>query len=1300
MTPRSSRQNIFSNLLTITLCYLLAFPPQAYSQPTDENELNRTFNNPQNDIFDEFEQSSGSAPTDLNDVFQLSGQHLELLESEEVFSSKLLYEKHLKDNRSMNLHMLKKFSAQPVKSNKNSEEPFVFIKKMNNEIHEYQVTFQTDKARAIVKKKIYSSKPLYEISAGNDRVIADFMDFNNVVIRKGKNNQSLVIAKTKTSRNETVEIAKHRINLDSKHGEILDIAYDKEVVFIQTSSGSLLALYSPLLKDGAFDYSLPLIEIYSLTDTQTKLKDIELSLVSRPQKPFEYDYIASDAMIPKDRNSQVDQQEAKARFDSNFNFIASDLAIVGKNEKDENVLVALLDRRVSLSNMHFGMTVVSYLASIASGNINLSEHKDIQHKPELLKNFKHPVLSKAFYNLGSAYQKIIGTSDQLNHERQNPTFKDTFTSDEWEGGYKNLVELIEAKISTLKPKSKERQSLQSNIDNGDIRDNWKYLLSEKKAADKPTEKTGVFSRKSMMTLTKYLALGGAVVAAGSVATTGNATTWALHIAQHIYEWTPETLKRTPYRWHMLSAGVFLSMGIPLLQLIGWTTSQFLGGKRKGFDFKRAYGWLGTVAFARIVRMFYLPAIEKIFSNPTFIEAAANGVNPFDQIKHDSKIGKKLGLKKNNFFGLLLPTFGLGLTSNSIKEKYRKRFLKKKEILAEVKKQNLNAQSYATILSLFLIAADDKDLDVITAFTMLQKGELSEPVFADDMSEKEKAEKSKHFGKRWKTVAAQLLPVMEQLAQDNDLPHLSALNSEEFTEIYEKSRVVIESYKGSKLKSIGKKLLLKTTNLLRRKAMPFLATWGTAESKTLRQNLISQPLSDEAWRATRSDYFFCTWQQLLVGARADFNQPDFLGAQVNGSPWLGYANPANVADTAEQLFIHGISVPSRNLINYQAKGRMQEDRYEPFDLYQLDQKEVKQGFVSGFQEWQKGIVGVNQLAFYGDMLMKVMYTNRLKMIQSSMVFSGISRVLIAQKTLSTAVGGWAFSYGLAPLFAFVWPLVVIGNTQLEGSTAEQSKQLKDAQTILNQGIRLGNQDLMKKGRDRIRDLYSVLPKEAKEAINLAGILSNHGKEKSKSFLLADESWELVLDLWESVKTAKDSGVNFDDKENLDHENTLVIDVKEKYHALLENRISLGLSTDPNSIDELSPERLLEYTLQTPPFPTKHNHLIQELSTFLIGVIPSTYIGSYIFANSYREDLNWFIAAPSAFGITLGIYLTAWFGLKTIPKSVNTAVNGIAEKLRFRSKIESEKIALQKSIESNKKTREKIQNQCAVSFLDSK
>lgn len=1159
---------------------------------------------------------------------------------------------------------------------------------------------------------------LSDLKPGDPVILGDFLGMTNVKVEVGPHDYEFSIIKSEKRKANGVKevgpVAKHIFSLQEEDGKVVDVVMDRELIYVITDKGKVFGLYTPLAKSGAFNHPLPLVDLITLPEAiDLSQGTLTLHFVGRTIHPPHYDQIDPNAILPEGRPVRVDRENGENAFPENYQFFAGDV-IVTKETSEGSDVIALLANEASLARMHFGLSVVSELIGYVSGISLLTEEQRQQNEKakqafdnQIVSVSEDPVLRNSFIALQDPFDKILESTSQVGAQLQNPALRDRFSPQEWRDTYGELLRRAKANMAEEQhvrlPAGKldlfmggegaglasggsgrlrelmhdSGTSGQTKVANNGLSRRQRLILEGIEAGDlsefapeffedalaenqgqTPSFLRRIFNRQTVGKFVKKLSLGTlAVGAVGGAAYYGagpeESKEFVVQAAQQLYEMMPEPIKRANYRWYMVAAGTFLTMGIPILMAIGTLTSRALGGPKRGFNFARGLGWLATVQYARLIKAYYLSIADTVFHNPNFFPALERSINPFKKVKADSELGQRLEMTQDERLGVV--------SRDGTYADWQKKVQRRRDLLGKLYRDKLNAQSLATIMSVFLLS-EKYQTDPVTVFSMIKSGNLPNP---------DSPEERDSYIKQWQENARLLIPILEDIANTQGFKSLSEMSIEEFSEVYNYASITIKNYKNrSALRQAGTRLWNKTRRALTHTAIPFVARWGVKESDILKNTLISKPIANESWRGAWLDYIFSTWQQLLIGGRADFSQPQFLGAGAQYSPWLGYTNPDNISDSVEQLFIHGIAVPSRNLINFQDKTSLEEERYSPIERWSLLQNQKKQHLAEGFQEWMgETIFNVGQMSAFGDLLWKSFFVNRFRMIQAGLTFTVLTRMLIAGQSPPVALAAWAFVWGLSPFFAFMWPFIVVGNTKLEMRAAGNAARLREAQSILNQGIRLHDEDRIQEGVERLTALYSTLPQELQAAIHEVDAAHQSKNPDAKSFqknwLALQQHQARVFDLWEALRVKKLLEQEQASAEALAQAQVLVDEAYQELKALMSDKVKREITplelleisihhTPVVKSDAIDPQKLLEASLTQAPFHTQQSSLLQNMITFLGGVIPSTLIASYLFAYSYSEEMNWFKAVPlsltAGIGTFYGVRLTLKYGL---PKLAVTA-----------------------------------------------
>ncbi len=992
-------------------------------------------------------------------------------------------------------------------------------------------------------------------------------------------------------------IASHTIrNID-----IVSMARDKELLQMLDSKGQILAIDLAFSRSRMvlFKTPIPIFTVGELPDElKSRTEDLRVENVHRT-KTAPFKSINKDAILPEDLAPLAGTDAS----DPSKIWTAGDLLITTQNDRE---VYGLYNRNVTLENIQMGFGILHSLAyaispegqSDAANTIYKDE--DTAKKATVIADqidpstrfalaaFTAPVMNEAMIRLGFIKNSMKNQRDQ-------------FLIDEW------IKDFTAAKIKAETADAEARKQAVAPQQNG-------VKAFFKKTFDRLVSKDGL---KKIVILGTFA--GGTVglheglnYAAGA-----NATAWAVYAAAVTYSLMP-ILQNSAYRVTM-AKGILSLSGIVLIDRI----IAGIVGKFRSKSFMNAFVTFG-IRTAAFVQFNLFNRLANFARQKTLFVALRNGVGPFAKVRTNSTVGQIAGLDKDTRPGLINPL------SNSLE--FKNKIEQKKRVIAAAALVENRRLALASLLA-NLVIAEKFGLDPATLI-MAESGELKTEEILKFKKGIQQIQTNTILIERHKKIALEIADAI------GDIPEYASdifkfENGRRFAELYAKAKATAEEMNSrSELKTLATNFKLQWRNITQHRLARAIGNWGYSQYQFLSQVEPTDFVSKQSWEQYSADFIFTVIQTPLFGPRAHLEHPEDL-AHAEGQ--LLYSTPGNLASVVEQRLIYGVSAPARLAQIYGDTAiQVREEMYDPIEYSKYQSTENPEGVFRGLWGWMKGAGNLTE-AQYGSIFMKQL-KRQFNAIQLSIIVAVVTRLVVMGQPLSNAAPAYLFSL-LMSTWMYGWPWVPItrGN-QLYGESVDKlNARFDGAKLLLSRGLRFKDDGQLQTGMNEILKIYNEnsnsdqkLQKLISSAEQLAQIVDSDRIQFNAIF--DDPNNSKYLDLVANLKMAMTSK----NETNAPREG-----VSSAYEEL---KMFLESNEHSNSMGKLSPEELLAYSVEHPPFKNKINEKV-SLMLNVVGSIVTTLLGNYMFVD-LQHNHDWGPKLGAGFLTSFAIYTTIFQAQKRI------------------------------------------------------
>ena len=901
------------------------------------------------------------------------------------------------------------------------------------------------------------SVPLYSLSDSPLNLTYDHLDY----IIEG--NDFIVIG---TFRGK--EIARHIFRGIGIHSFIID----NEILFAVTREGQLHAIDTVFLKRNVFKGPIPVFQNL-LTNTNFKTP-LFMNFWTRGLPPSIVSNINEDSssIFPHDRNGKI--------------FFSGGDLVLHRGPKGNSKAFAILSRQVLAQKIEEKLEELVIRSSITSTEV--FENLD----PKLLAKFESQInmqvsaddLSQlAIRSVPSeSIKRLIAQADRLTSENR---LYDKASLNEWIGSYQIL----------RKQALKNSKKISENVN---LSENWQALLSSAMNDGKPLMQKPGFFKKYGLTMA---ALTGVASSIGFVYLTDAQS--VMVALDYLYAHAvPPILKISEWRFPLLASVTSLISIIPLVQAVAWLSPYTMMTVSKGLKkvsktlsnaiWNVATTWKSLDIWQRIVtmgaRVYSIISVAMwnhlgtILNQPQLFRTLKLGLNPFEQIKKNSALGKKINLSEDMALGVNNPFLNKAdLEKISIKQQQSSQY---------ITQENLKTRHKAFQL-IALTLYQNEEIDPASLAMILSNNSqtdfLDAKQFKDLTNEKQK---------EWLALTEIIVKDWIEIASNND-QLFDNISAEDFLLMYQKAKEKINKYKN--LSGFKKRLVIfkDQTNRLLRKFKQDTLLLGVSDARLLKTVYADSFVSDQVKKTFVSDHILVAALPAFWGDRADPTNAMIPGGNADGSdrnlltfrPSDGslanfWTNPEHMMDIWLNVTAHFFGGAAKQILLYQGEPIVEETNYLPAETFLINQKPATEGLLIGSAKWIANTIDTRKSAL-GNFYLKT-FSRQLRTVQAGLILSLTFRFIATNPTLENALMGWYFFF-IAGTWGYAWPWTIIGQgNNLEDKRIKMNSiKLLELQTKLSQALRFSDQESINETSLTLFELYEENPKILEKINKLIG-----------------------------------------------------------------------------------------------------------------------------------------------------------------------------------------------------------------------
>ena len=798
---------------------------------------------------------------------------------------------------------------------------------------------------------------------------------------------------------------------------------------------------------------------------------------------------------------------------------------------------------------------------------------------------------------------------------------------------------------------------------------------------------GSLNVDNLKRLTKYTLMTTAIAGGAYYAFNDKAAiiaTTAVAVANWIYtDYFSPVLKSETYRWPTIYGVLIMMTLIPLAYLSGTILTgilKFIKGLLQpfakhypkanrmranidneiklmdGLDAMQKLTTINSRLYAYLVSSF--ATIFKLFGQNHW-EAAKAGVNPFTNVKKDSRYAKRHNLEQSlnlgfndisgvfsfKFYNAIAKRmiffselFGLsGLTERLKKDSayyeqqqafHAAKAQKRKDIIKDIVDDKRKSKVLAWLMASLLLS-DKLEIDPATLVLISKNGHPLDSYL-----------KNPDLQKQWSELAETLnLEFYEVLQKDANIDW-TVVDKKELRDTYLSAYFKLQDLKQeSKTASLLRKLKIKwnkTSN-----AVIFnVGNWGQKDKDFLLKVVANKFVGKQTYQEFTSDHAMVVAVPAVMGERAQTNDPSVIAHRPGD---FLFTNPQHGVDIVYNATIHlFMAAPGRTLV-YQSLKPEVDYSYGAVENLNTHASPKEEPFVTASTKWFSNLLDFrnsNLGAYYVKNFVK-----RFTTMQAPLVTNIPMRWGMTDQTLGESIRAYAYTWTSSEL-KYAWPWVIIGrgNDMEETRIDDQRTAIEAASIDISRAIQSNNHEQRITAENQLVAMYAKQSRRESGTLVRDLIRASDKIEKNSNqtvnLKLRNVLKAIKLENGREVMLLLTKFLDQVDKEQYNEAKatytSLILALNEGFDKLDANGLKL-LST------ELQPELgklLAQYSLKNPPLYTKVNTLNSWATTTVFGAFLTTYLAIGLMVESFKtEHITW---ANSALWLsyTLSFYALAF------------------------------------------------------------
>jgi len=1044
---------------------------------------------------------------------------------------------------------------------------------------------------------------------------------------------------------------KHGVHVIESIAPVL-LAYDAELLVVIATDGSVYALDLTFARRELFKAPLPVHKL-PLVVVSEELSGLQSGFITRGFNPF---------------TQVLTEKGAVQSLSATQRFTAGDL-VLWREREEQRVLVSVVERDVIVTAINNGNHLLGSLAyalrkdqpAALQDTLKYERSQGQQVDAQQLKDYRAQSNSTVEQVLQS--MDVERLQEMLLNDIEMNSYRDDFTYAHWQRDYLLLKKQAEVTVKNLKRKffkdgttKKHIKSLEQQLRRGDLGDSWIMLskLYVEEARDLLIDRINVLKRSdthaaqakitelesivaandfhrlwnepqlfsdeeerlasTRLRVSRFFYqhlsgenlrhLASTAVGIGGLGVLGYAAARALKTGFALARyWPPE-----PYRIKDLPRSVFkhstaqtmaVRVGysryltiatllgvaiIPAVLAVGWLTER---GSGEDWGFKKQLTLMGIRAYATLSRPFW-HYLAELAGQKTLMSSLAAELSPFTEVHGNTALGESIGLK---------PSQSVRVGWQPLSQQSEDDEALRRRAISALQQQRARAQALGWEMAARLVWQEWREQQ--------QLNDLAPEILATAMT----AIQQSDFQQHWKKLAVGLAAEIAKLQREGVFPDLRTVS-------YEKVYDFIARTKPQILELSYHDNLLRTAGRTAQNWGSVVLAWGaTVAIDNVNFLQIVDPddfVATMMWRSFMIDFLTVVVIEGTGGARSKvFGSPDDLQNLLanNKFPFMHLKHRETLAD---QLYAYQVKGQGRYSLIFQTLKKINESNYTPLEETLLVGKKNPQSFSAGLSDLASNVVDLRNTD-YGSRYVRDV-TVQAAMMQSAILGTIVTRALIAKVAIGSVFPQFFFKLFWG-MWGFAWPWIIIYSSEKlrDKKHATRLGMLRQAKVQLRKAIDRDDRDGMQRGYRALIEVYrnfnaSVPPVLQREVELIETDLRISAAERLSGAELLSHFAALVQMNASDDPAAKRA-------------------IYRQISAQVDNE------QPQQTLNRAAAERVLNFVLLNPPFPTSLNGRVSDLG-IVIGAVATTLMGSWFFRGSFgftrlREVLPYVMAGSAMY-----------------------------------------------------------------------
>ncbi len=1028
------------------------------------------------------------------------------------------------------------------------------------------------------------------------------------------------------------------------------IAYDRELLVVVATDASVYALDMTFARRNLFKAPLPVHKV-PMTVESEDLSGLQAGFITRGFNPF---------------TQVLTERDTRQSLSATRRFTAGDL-VLWREHEEQRVLLSVVARNFIVAAINNGNHLLGSLAlalrkepAAALGEALKFERQQGQQFDDQQLN-RHQRQSSAaskqvLQNMGvERLQEILLNDIEMNN------YRDDFTYAQWQRDYLLLKKQAEVTVKQLRRKlikdgttKKHITALEQQLHHGDLGGSWLMLsklyveeargllidrITALKSARTPAATAKIAELERIVAANdfhrlwhepqllaseaerldparlrvsrffyqhlsgddlRYLAATAAGI--GGLGLISYAAARALKTGFSLAQyWPPAPFRikdlpahsvtkrgtaqvaaiRVGYSRYLKMATVLGVAIIPAVAAVGWLTARSSG---EDWDFRKQLTLMGIRACATLAQPFW-HYLANFTGQKTLMPSLAAQLSPFTAVRGDSELGASIGLQASESVRI----GWLPFSPEKDDEALRRRAIM---VLQQqrVRAQGLGWEMAARIIwQEWLKQHHDAAYDDL-ATVVLQSG----------------------FQQRWKRLAVGLEAEIARLQREGIFPDLRTVSYEKVHDFLTRTKphVLEVTYHDNLLRNAGR-----AVRGFGDRSLAYLATVATDDVNFLRTVDPDDFVSSKVWHMFMVDFFTVVALEGTFGSRSlVFGSADDLQhlLATNKFPFMHLQHRYTMAD---QIYAYQVRAQGRYSLVFQMLEKIKESDYAPLEETLLVGKENPQSFVAGLAD-----LGGNSLDLrnvdYGTRFVRALSA---MLVMMQVIISGgiVTRFLIAKASINSVLPQIFFRIFWG-VWGYAWPWIVYNSSEhlREAKHDTRLGMLRQAKVQLRKALDRDDSDAMRQGYQALVEVYRRFN------VDVPPALKREVEQIEMDLRISDEERLSVTELLPHLAALVQMNSSDDPaaKRAIYRQISAYVDGEQPARAL----------------SHADAERVLNFVMLNPPFPTSLNYRVSDLGV-VIGAVTTTVMASWFFRNSFnlkrlREVVPYVLAGSTIYAGT--------------------------------------------------------------------